>query len=69
MGIERGLAELRRDQLLELLGDVMLQDLGLLVNPVPGHLQDLGQEELEQAVVADRLERHPLAPLGEPAPW
>ena len=68
VGIERGLAELGRDQLLELLGDVVLEHLRLLVDPVPGHLQDLGQEELDQAVVADHLERHPLAPLGQPGP-
>src|SRR5919204_4428906 len=53
--IPRRLPELGRDQLLELLRDVVLQHLGLLVDPVPGHAKHLGQEELDQPVVADRL--------------
>ncbi len=35
MRIDGGLAELGRDQLLQLLGDVVLQHLGLGVHPVP----------------------------------
>ena len=57
----RRLAELGRDQLLQLLGDVVLEHLGLRVHAVPGHSQDLGQEELDQPVVADHLEGDPLA--------
>ena len=54
-------AELRRDQLRELRGDGVLEHLGLLVDAVPRHAERLGQVELEQAVVADHLERHALA--------
>ena len=61
--IEVRLAELGRDQLLQLFGDVVLEDLCLLVDPVPGHAEDLREEELDQPVVADHLERDAL-PLG-----
>src|SRR5581483_6522159 len=60
MGVERGLSELGGDQLLELLGDVVLQHLGLGVHAVPRHAELLGEEELDQPVVADHLERDPL---------
>ena len=43
----------------------MLEDLGLGVDAVPRHVERLGEVELEQAVVADDLERHALAGLGE----
>ena len=56
-----GLAELGRDQQLELLGDVVLEHLGLLMDPVARHPQRLRQIGLDQAVVADHLERDPLA--------
>src|SRR5262245_26987181 len=59
--IEYGLAQLCGDELLELFGDVVLQHLSLLVNPVPRHSQHLRQEELDQAVVADRLQGDELA--------
>ena len=61
--VERRVAELGRDQLLELLGDDVLEHLGLGVDAVPGHLQRLGEEQLDQPVVADHLERDP-APVG-----
>ena len=49
------------DPLLEVLGDVVLEHLGLVVDPVPGHPERLGEIGLDQAVVADHLERDPLA--------
>ena len=57
--VERRVAELRGDQLLELLGDHVLEHLGLGVHAIPGHLKRLRQEQLQQAVVADHLERDP----------
>ena len=44
----------------------MLEHLGLVVHPIPGHAERLGQEQLEQAVVAQHLERHTLARRREP---
>ena len=55
--VVRRVAELRGDQLLELLGEHVLEHLGLVVHAVPRHAERLGQVELEQAVVADDLER------------
>ncbi len=59
------LAELGRDQQLQLLGDVVLEHLGLLVHAVVGHAQGLGEVGLDQAVVADHLERDLLAGRGQ----
>ncbi len=53
------------DQLLELLGDHVLEHLGLGVHPIPRHFERLGEEQLEQAVVADHLERDPAPVLGQ----
>ena len=39
----------------------MLEHLGLVVHAVPRHAERLGQVELQQPVVAQHLERHPLA--------
>ena len=39
----------------------MLERLGLLVHAVPRHAELLDEVELEQAVVAQHLERHLLA--------
>ena len=58
MRVERRVAEPRRDQLLELLGEHVLEHLGLGVHAVPWHAQLLGQEQLEQPMVAKHLERH-----------
>ena len=58
-------AERLRDPLLELLGDVVLEHLGLVVDAVPWHAQHVGQIRLEQAVVADHLERNALALVGQ----
>ena len=61
MRVDGGVAELGRDELLELLGEDVLEHLGLVVHAVPRHVERLGEVELEQPVVADDLERQPLA--------
>jgi len=65
VGIVRRVAQLGRDDLLELAGEHVLEDLGLGVDPIPRDLEDLRQEELEQAVVADDLERDATAVGGQ----
>src|SRR3954467_12714863 len=62
-GVAGGVAELGRDEVLELLREDVLEHLGLRVDAVPRHAEALGQVELEQAVVADDLERA-LGPAG-----
>ena len=59
------MAELGGDERLELLGEDVLEDLGLGVDAIPRHVERLGEVELEQAVVADDLERHALAVGGQ----
>ena len=51
------IAELGGDQPLELRADDVLERFGLVVHAVPGHPEMLGEEQLEQAVVAQHLER------------
>ena len=63
MGIVRRITELGRDPRLDVLGERVLERLGLLVHAVPGYAQVLGQVELEQPVVAHHLEREALALL------
>ena len=58
VGVHDGIAELGRDQLLELLGEHVLEHLGLGVDAIPGHPERLGEEQLEEAVVAKHLKRH-----------
>src|SRR5207342_321770 len=58
-------AELARDQLLELLGERVLEHLRLGMYLVLGHPEVLHEEQLEQAMVADHLERDAAALLGE----
>ena len=60
-----GVAELGRDQLLELLGQDVLEHLGLLVDAVPRDAEDLDQVQLEQPVVAHHLERHAPPVVGQ----
>ena len=55
--IALGVAELRRNQLLELLREHVLEHLGLVVDAVPRNAQRLREVELEQAVVAEHLQR------------
>ena len=45
--VDRRVAELRRDQLLELLRERMLEHLGLGVHLVPGHAEALDEEQLD----------------------
>ena len=52
-------AELGGDQLLELLGEDVLEHLRLLVDAVPRDPEALDQIQLEQPVVAHHLERDP----------
>ena len=63
--VARRVAELGRDQRLELLGEHVLEHLGLVVHAVPRHAEALGEVELEQPVVADHLERHARALGGQ----
>ena len=58
MGVVRGIAELRGDHLLQLLGEHVLEHLGLGMHPVPRHPQALDEVQLEQPVMAHHLERH-----------
>jgi hypothetical protein len=55
--IVRRLAELRGDSFLEPLGDVVLEALGLGVHLLPRDAEMLDEEELEQPVMAQHLER------------
>src|SRR5271165_562804 len=64
--IERRIAEPGGDQALELLGENVLEHLGLGVNAIPGHSELLREEQLEQPVVAQYLERDLAAAAGEP---
>ena len=43
----------------------MLEHLGLPVHPVPRHAEALDQVQLEQAVMANHLERHAPAVVGQ----
>ena len=62
MRIVRRVAELAVDQRFELLRERVLQSLRLLVDVVDPDAEPLRQELLEQAVVAEHLDRHALAP-------
>ena len=61
-GVQLGTAEQLEDPLLHALRDDMLQTLGLVVHLVPAVAEDLDQEHLEQAVVADELQGRPCRP-------
>ena len=63
--IARRMAERGVDARLERLREVVLEPLGLGVHLVPGEPERLHQVELEQAVVADDLERGLRPRLGE----
>ena len=65
--VELGVAELGGDPLGELVGEHVLEQLGLLVDEVPGDVEHLDEEQLEQAVVAQRPQRDAAALLGERA--
>ena len=61
MRIVRGEAERAIDPSLELLGDDVLEPVGLVVDVLDVDAERLREVELEQPVVADHLERHALA--------
>ena len=61
MGVVRRVAELGGDPLLQLLGEDVLEHLGLGVDPVPRHAKVDGQVGLQEPVVAQDLHRHPHA--------
>ena len=65
MWIPGRIAELRRDQLLEFLGEHVLEDLGLRVHAIPWHSEALDQIQLEQTVMAHDLQRHPSSAVGQ----
>ena len=65
VGVAGRVAELRRDQLLELLGEHVLEHLGLGMDPIPRDAETLHEVELEQPVMAHHLERHAPAVIGE----
>jgi hypothetical protein len=66
--IVRRKAERAVDARLELLGDHMLESVCLVVHIVDVDAERLRQIELEQPVVADHLDRDPLARLREARP-
>ncbi len=56
MRVELGVAEFGGDALFEPLRDEVLEALGLLVHFVPGIVEDLVEEGLDEAMMADDLE-------------
>jgi hypothetical protein len=64
--VNRRVAQPRCDQLLELLGEHVLEHLGLGVHAIPRHPELLREEQLEQAVMPQHLQRHTPALLGQP---
>ena len=53
--VDFGIAQDRGHAVFETLGDEVFQPFGLLVHFVPGILQNVMQEEFEQAVMADEF--------------
>jgi hypothetical protein len=53
--VDLGVAENSGDPVFKTLGDEMFQPLGLLVHFVPGVLQNIMQEELEQTVMSHQF--------------
>src|ERR1700686_1109460 len=62
--IELRAAEQLEDPLLHPLGDDVLEPFGLVVDLVPAIAEDLDEEHLQEAVVADELQRHLAALAG-----
>ena len=69
MRVVRGVAELGRDQRLELVGEDVLEHLGLLVHAIPRHAQRLRQVGLEQPVVAQHAQRDAPPSSVSTTPW
>ena len=65
MGVVGGVTELGRDQLLEFIGEDVLEYLGLVVDAIPRHPEALDQIQLEQPMVAHDLERDAPPAVGE----
>ena len=63
------MAERGVDARLERLGEVVLEPLGLGMHLVPGKAERLHEVELEQAVVADDLERRLRPASVSETPW
>jgi hypothetical protein len=61
VGVEGGMAELGGDALLEALGDEVFEALGLFVDLFDGVVEDLVEEGLDEAMVADDFECAALA--------
>jgi len=68
VGVALRVAQHFLDAVLEPFGDVVLQNFGLLVNLVPRKAHHLLQVELQQAVVAEHLQRHGASRIGERGP-
>jgi len=60
-----GIAERLRNELLEILGDDVLQAIRLLMDLIPGEAEFLMQIQLKQPVVADDHEGDALTGRGE----
>ena len=68
MRVDRRVAQSRGDQLLELLGEHVLEHLGLGMHAIPGHPELLSEEQLEQAVMAQHLQRDAPTLVGQRTP-
>lgn len=68
MGVVGRMPERAVDALLQLLGDDVLEPVGLGVDVVDRETERVGEVELEQPVVPDHLERDALARLGQAGP-
>jgi hypothetical protein len=65
MRVAARIAELLGDDPLQILGDVVLEHLGLRVDSVPRHPERLREIRLQQPVMADHLQCNALAGGGE----
>jgi hypothetical protein len=68
VGVVRRITEQRRDPILELFGENVLEHLGLLVHRVPGDAQRFGEIGLEKAVVSDHLQSDLAAGFSKRSP-
>jgi hypothetical protein len=64
--IVRRVAKPLSDGRLELVGERMLEQLRLLVHAIPGQVEGLRQEQLQQPVAAQRTKGHAATGGGEP---
>ena len=68
MRVDRRVTQPCCDQLLELLGEHVLEHLGLGMDAIPRHLELPGEEQLQQPVMAKHFQRHTPPLLGQPHP-